>query len=910
MGYCICLYRYICSLLTMNLQWRGKNKAKITASIVALLCLFMTAEINAKSKYDSGFFIPLTASDTIPEKNVNSNKLPGDTLIKKDSVPRIDTLYFSPDSLNASVVYEAEDSAILYIPSKTFLLYGKAKVNYENVQLEAGVIRYDQQKEVIAAFGPSDTAASAGPLNLPTLTQDGAVSKSDTIYFNVKTQKGLTKNTYYQEGELFLHSNKLKKVSADVAFAYKNRFTTCNLDTPHFAFRTARMKVINEKFAVAGLSYPEFEGVPMPVGIPFGIFPLSRGRHSGLLPPQFAANEDYGLGLEGLGYYKVINDNWDVILKSDIYSYGGYRIEARPTYIKRYRYQGTFNLSFQKIKMLNKDYNAKLSNEFFESNSFFIDWTHYRDNRAHPGTSFSASVHAGSSQHYRYMPNNAYANYTNQLYSSIAWSKSYNDGKQQLSVNANHNQNNLLHLQNINPSVSYMVNTFYPLQRKMRVGAEKWYEKIAVSYNGNLESRIPFYDTAFNFSRLIDTIQWGAVHNPSISLPLPPVGPVIFSPGITYSERWYGQKSLLSWNAANKKIDTSLEKGFFTAREISFAMNASTRVFGTYNFNKSRSVEALRHEIKPYVSFNYKPDLMSHHYYDVQVDTTGKNFRRLPEYQSFATFGEGVFGGMYFGIDNLLEMKLRNKEDSTEGSRKMRLIDGLSISSGYNFLADSLQLQPIDIRLRSTLFEKINISAGAVLDPYQVDTFGRKINRFNWSNRKFNLGRLTTASLTVSTSLQSKKASGKEAEGQTTFDPTLTPDEQMRQLEYIRNNPAEFVDFDIPWSLQLSFSAILNRVLTPDLKDFTTQITSGLNLNGDFSLTPKWKIGGGSYVDLRTMKIESLSMFISREMHCWQMSINLTPVGYFRSFSITISPKSGILRDLRINRNRSFYSGL
>lgn len=911
---------------------RRKNSANTLALALLLASVFMTGQINAKYKFINQFFNTLTSpvSDTIPRKTLLK---PADTTVKPLTVPKprqntadtgdikvvtledsaakmqtIDTLQLSSDSLDAPIFFEAEDSGVLVIPTKQFILYGQSNVNYKDIKLEAAVINYEQSKQLISAYGAPDTA-QGDPLNLPTLTQEGSISKSDTIFFNTKTQKGLTKNSFYSEGEMFVYAGKIKKVTADVAYGYKNRFTTCNLDTPHFAFRTARMKIINNKFAVSGLTYPEFEGVPMPIGIPFGIFPLMRGRHSGFLPPQFAANDDYGLGLEGMGYYKVMNDNWDVLFRSNIYSYGGWTLQIRPTYMKRYRYSGNFNISIQKVKLLNRDYYSKTTNEFFETNTFFIDWTHARDNRARPGTSFSARVSAGSSKHYQYVPNNAFANYTNQLSSSISWGKTFNDGKSNLTVSANHNQNNILRLQNITPIVNYAVNTFYPFQSKEQVGTEKWYQKLGISYSGSLESRIPFYDTAFNLQRIMDTVQWGATHNPNISLALPPLGPLIFSPSISYGERWYGQRTLYAWNGTSKKVDTTLQKGFYAAREISFGVNASTRIFGTVNFNKDSRVRAIRHEIKPYVSFNYKPDLMAKHYYNVQVDTTGKNFVRLSEFSGqFSTFGEGVFGGMYFGIDNLFEMKVRNKED-TSGVKKVRLIDGLSITSGYNFLADSLQLQPFNINLRSTLFEKINITAGATLDPYQIDTFGRRVNRYTWSNGQLSLGRFTNANIAVSTSLQSKKASDKK-DVQTTIDPTLTPDEQQRQLEYIRTNPSEFVDFEIPWTMQLSFTANFTRLLNSDLRSFRTEVSSGLTLNGDFSLTPRWKIGGGTYMDVRTMRIESFTMFISREMHCWQMSINLTPIGYIRSFSISISPKSGMLRDLRINRNRWFYSGI
>jgi len=253
-------------------------------------------------------------------------------------------------------------------------------------------------------------------------------------------------------------------------------------------------------------------------------------------------------------------------------------------------------------------------------------------------------------------------------------------------------------------------------------------------------------------------------------------------------------------------------------------------------------------------------------------------------------------------------MKVRNKKDTSgeNAFKKVKLIDGLSFNTGYNFLADSFQWQPISINLRSTLFGKINITAGASIDPYDTDSLGTRINKLLWSKGK--IGRLTNGNISVSGSFQSKAKDERKAEERLPTDEILTPDEQMRELEYIRENPAEFVDFNIPWTVNVMFSLSFYKQMKSDFSGFTTQTTSSINLNGDFSLSPKWKIGGTTYFDFKASRITMMNLFITREMHCWQMAINVTPVGLYRSFNITINPKSGILRDLKINRTRSFYT--
>ena len=848
--------------------------------------------------------------DTIvkPLRDTSGKNNADTTITGNDSVKvkTVDTLSLSKDSIDAPIDYKADDSGVLIIPSKKMMLYGKGNAKYQDINLDANTIIYDQQTQIIKAYGGTDT--SKGVLNKPELTQSGSKSISDTIFFNMKTQRGLTKNTFYNEGEIYVNAQRFKKINKNVGYGYRTVFTTCNLDTPHFAFVAKKIKIINNKIAVSGPAYPEFEGVPIPIIIPFGIYPLNRGRHSGLLPPAFAQSEDFGLGLENMGYYKVLSDNWDVTFRGNAYTYGGWSLNITPEYYKRYKYKGSLTLSLQKTKILNSS--AYATQEFTTSNGFFITWNHSTDPKARPGTTFSANVRAGSTKYNQYVTNNSYTNFQNQLSSSITWSKTWNQGKYNLSVAGNHDQNNNLGLINVRvPTVNFSASTIYPFQRKEFAGTPKWYEKLGLSYNGTLLNQFSFYDSAFNFQRLLDTAQWGVEHQVPISLSLPPLGPLIIGPSISYAERWYGQKIMRTWDEKLNKIDTTIQRGFYAAREVSFGFSLNTRIFGTVNFPKSKGITAIRHEVKPFVSFNYKPDLVSQYYKTVQIDSSGKNFYTLSELDGgvIGSFSQGRFGGISFGIDNLLEMKVKDKKDTSEGgTKKVRLIDGLGITSGYNFISDSFRVSPISMTFRSTLFEKVNITGSATIDPYEVDTLGRRVDRLLWKEGK--IGRFTNGNLAISTSLKSKSKDGKTQEQRIPEDETLTPDEQMQQLNYVRQNPAEFVDFNIPWNVQLSFSLNFYRTLSPNLRDYLTQINSNLSVNGDFSLTPKWKIGGSTYFDFKTAKIQTLTMFITREMHCWQLAINVTPVGLYRSFNITLNPKSGILRDLKINRSRFFYS--
>jgi len=826
---------------------------------------------------------------------------------RKDSLAT-DTFHvkLSKDSLDAPVTYQAEDSGVLIVPTKEFILYGKANAKYTDVEVTAQTIHLDQDKQLLTAYGSTDTTGN--PLNKPKLVQGDMQSVSDTILYNTRSQKGLTKSTYLQQGEMYVYANTIKKVNENTLYAWRGRFTTCNLDTPHFAFRTRKMKMINNKMAISGPASPEFEGVPVPIGIPFGIYPLNRGRHSGLLPPQFASNEQFGLGLEGLGFYKVLNENFDATVRSNIYSYGGWSVNLASKYIKRYKYTGSLNIAVQNTKILNTGGYSK--EEFTKSKTFMVNWSHSRDSKARPGSSFSANINAGSTKFNQYVSNNPVLNFQNSLSSSVNYSKDWS-GKYNLSMSANHSQNSNSRAVDLTlPTASFNVMTVYPFQRKEAIGTPKWYEKLGVGYTGNFMNRMSFYDSAISIRKILDTAQYGATHVIPITLSLPQMGAIQLSPSVSYEERWYGQKIRRTWNDSLEKVDTSISRGIYTARQMQFGMSASTRVFGTYQFKKG-PVKAIRHEIRPSFSLNYRPDMQKQFYDSVQTDPLGTK-RRFSQFEGgvIGAFSEGRFGGIGFGVDNTLEMKVKNAKDTSEGgTKKIRLIDGFGFNGSYNLIPspnDSFPLSNISLYVRSTLFEKINITANANLDPYEVDALGIRHPRLMLKSNKFKPGRITNGSIAVSTSFSSQSKDGKTDKDRIQQDDYLTPDEQQRQLDYVRSNPAEFTDFNIPWSVQLSYSLSFSKQLGPDYR-FGTQTYSNVSVNGDFSLTPRWKIGGNTYYDFTTHQLQTLTMFISREMHCWQMSINITPVGLYRSFNISINPKSGILRDLKINRSRFFY---
>jgi LPS-assembly protein len=849
---------------------------------------------------------PSKKKDSLPVAIADSSR--EDTIRFDTTEVIVDTTHIpiSKDSLDAPVAYSAQDSVVLDVPTKIITLYNKANTKYKDITLDAYKIQMDQPKQLMVATFTRDTANKI--IGKPKMVQAESNMESDSIVYSMKTQKGITINTFTQSGEMFVLGEKMKKISKTEFYAYRGRFTTCDLDTPHFAFRTNKMKLINKKFAISGPVHPEFEGVPIPIYIPFGFFPISQGRHSGLLPPTFNVSSQYGLGLTGLGYYKVLSDNFDVAARTDLYSYGGYTFYLTPEYRVRYRYSGRLNFTYQKTRTLSNSGNQN----FDDTKTWSLGWSHTVDSKARPGQTFSANLNLMSTKFNQFVLNNPTANFTNQISSSIAYSKTWN-GKYNLTVSGNHSQNNQTRLITVNlPTIGFTAITIYPFQDKDFVGTPKWYQKLGIGLTTNISGSSSFYDSTVTFKHAIDTFTWGAQHNIPISLALPPLGPLQVSPGLSLQDRWYTRLSSYRWDEKLRKVDTTVEKGFFTANAVSLSLNFTTAVFGTFTgFGKNSDILGIRHTLRPTIGISYTPDLNKGTYQNIQVDTNG-NYQNLSRYAGnvYGPFSPGTFGGINFGLDNNIELKLRSKTDTTTGANtKMKLIDGFGFTGSYNYLADSFKLSPINFYLRSTLFQKVNITGGVNLNPYITDSLGYQKNIYAWQQGKFSLGRITSGSLSISTSFKSKPKDKKKEEDEKKEQDDqvpMTPEEQQSQMEYIRNNPAQFADFNIAWSVNISYSLNFTRQLKPDYSGYATNLQSSLILSSDFNLTEKWKVGFNTYYDVKALKVQSFTGFLSRDLHCWQMSINVTPVGLFRSFSITLNPKSSILRDLKINRNRTF----
>ncbi|HTR30227.1 MAG TPA: putative LPS assembly protein LptD [Puia sp.] len=822
----------------------------------------------------------------------------------------------SKDTMAAEISYKATDSIVMKVHSQQITLYSKAESNYQDAKLTADRILFDQSRNLVIASPSHDSAGVVK--GLPKLVQGDNTMTSDTITYNIKSQKAITQHTYTVSGQMFVHVDKMKKITPEEYFGYRGVFTTCNLDTPHFAFRTNKMKIINQKMAITGPIHPEFEGVPIPIYLPFGFFPLTQGRHSGLLPPEFTSSDQAGLGLTGLGYYRVVSDNFDVIFRTDLYSYGGWAVYLTPEYKVRYRYSGQVNFTMQNTKLLA----SSGADAFQQTRTFSFNWAHTMDQKARPGTNFSANVNVASTKFAASQLNNPTAAYNNQLSSSITYSHTFAQ-KYNLTMSANHNQNNETRLINVSlPNLSFTAPVTYPLQAKTFVGTPKWYEKLGIGLTTTVAGNASFYDSLFTLKRAIDTFQWGAQNAIPITLALPIKGPVTVTPGVSLSERVYSRKMFRHYDAGRNKVDTdAIAKGIFQEESMSYSLSLASAIFGTFQgFGRNSTLMGIRHVIRPTIALTYTPNFAGKDWYTIRTPydtgdvTKFTPTRRVSYYDGtvYGPFSEGTFGGISFGLDNHFEIKTRSKTDtSSAGIKKTTIIDGVGFTGSYNYLADSFKLSNISLYFRSTLFKNINITGGATIDPYQHNAHGTDVDKYAWEGKSFSVGRITTGNLAISTSFKSapidQKLEDQKKAAQGSDQLPMTIEEQQAQLNYIRQNPGQFADFNIQWSLNLSFALNFTNQLQTNYS-YKTTITSSINWSGDFNLTSNWKVGLTGFYDVKAGDMQSLTASISRNLHCWQMSINVTPVGYTHFFSFTISPKSGILQDLKINRTKYFYN--
>lgn len=810
------------------------------------------------------------------------------TVVVSDTIRTVtDTLPGVSNELKSKVHYTATDSIRFDLINERVFLYGKARIEYEDLDLEAAYIEIDwNARQLYASSVPNSTGQPAGQ---PVFKQNQDAFISEKLTYNFDTKKGKITQVTTQQGEGFIHGETVKKTDDENFFIRKGAYTTCENPHPHYSISSNKLKVIKNDKVITGPAYLVIEDVPTPLMIPFGYFPTRKGRSSGILIPSYGESARLGFFFKDGGYYFGIGDIVDFALTGDVYTLGSWGGRIVSNYAKRYRFNGNVAVRYSEIKTSEKelpDYNL--------FKDFFIQWSHRQDAKARPGSNFSASVNAGSSGYYQNNISSANNYLTNTFQSSISWSKYWVGKPYSFTSGISHSQNTITKDVSMSlPTTNFSVSRIAPLKRKMTVGKERWYEKIGFSYQNNFQNSIQTKDSLLFKSESWDQFRYGMSHTIPVNTSFKILKYFNLSPSLSYNEKWYLQTIRKEFDTTTNSVLTDTVHAFRAARDFSVNASLNTRLYGLVQMKKGK-IAAIRHVVSPTLSFGYRPDFSSssfNNYKSYQTDSSGKT-------GTYSIFENGIYGGppsgkygvVSFGIDNNLEMKTRHVSDTAVTLKKTKIFESLSAGVSYNLALDSLNWSNISLNGRTTLFDKVNLNFSSSFDPYISDSLGRRLNRteLDENNR---LARLTAAGVSVGFSLVN---TGKK---QHTSDKGSS-----QELNTINQRPENYVDFTIPYNLVVNYSLTYSKAGLLE-----AQVNQTLNFSGDVSLTPKWKITFNSGYDFKAKDLSYTSLGIYRDLHCWEMRANWVPFGAQENYYFQINVKSSILQDLKLTKKNDIY---
>lgn len=818
--------------------------------------------------------------------------------------------------LEAIITYTAQDSTIADFENQKVYMYKKGVVNYQNIELKADYIMLDfANKEVYAEGLPDSTGNIVGN---PIFKDGDEEFESKTLRYNFETQKGIISDVKTSQGEGFVHSELTKKISKDEFVLEKGKYTTCDADHPHFYLRMTKAKVISNKKIITGPAYMVLEDFPIyfPM-IPFGYFPNSTTYTSGILIPTYGEEQQRGFFLREGGYYWAANDHFDLAVRGDIYSKGSWATKLHSNYRVRYRFNGSFDFSYN----LNK-YSEEPLPDAKTTKGFSLTWSHAQDAKANPNRTFSANVNLSTSSFDKensYMNNRqSIQNYLQtQKSSSISYSKKFENTPFNMSLNLRHSQNSRDTTISLSlPELTFNMAKINPFKIKSRVGPVRWYEKISFSYSGNMRNSITAKEKDLLKKSLVRDWQNGIRHSIPISLPSFNLLKYInLSPSFSYSERWYSSYITKRYdpNATylpprENHIVTDTIYAFKRNYDYSYSLSSSTNIYGMFIMrNPNSKIKAIRHKITPSVSFSYTPDFgqKKFGFWGTYVDGNGvtQYYNRYEGY-IFGSAGRGESGAISFSLNNNIEAKILETNDSISSKdekpkfKKVKIIDNLGLNTSYNMIADSFKLSPINLSARTTI-KGVSVNMGGNLNPYIVNEKGRPVDDYTWNHYKGfkKLGRLTNANLSFGMSFDSKKEDKKSA------GPNQKQEEE--EEEPIDKSEIQYAEFNMPWSFRFDYSFYYTNSYDTNGKNIKS-INQSLNLGGRLSLTNKWNMDMTTNFDIQAMKFSFTTVNISRTLHCWNMSFSFVPFGDRKSYSFNLSASSSMLQDLKISKQSSW----
>ena len=784
--------------------------------------------------------------------------------------------------------YNADDSVRFSIQEKKVYLYGNGFVKYLTTELRADYIELDMDKKLAMATGVPD---SVGKLKgTPKFKDGGQEFESTELHYNFDTKKGYVTEIITQEGEGYIQGKTTKKMSDSVYCVKHGMYTTCDEhDHPHFGLNMSKAKMIKDKKIFVGFTNLELEGIPLPIFIPFGFFPITKKATSGIIMPTYGEERMRGFNLRGGGYYIYINDYIDMNITGDIYTNGSWGLQYATQYRKRYKFNGNLNFTISKNYVSEKGLP-----DYQESSDWSVRWTHTQDGKANPYSSFSASVDMSSANNNYYNANTVDGIANQRKQSSISWSKKWPESPFSLSGSFNHSQNSRDSSIAITlPNLSLRMTQIYPFRKKGKSGEMKWYDNIGVSYSAELRNSIQTKEDKLFKSSFERDWSNGFKHNIPISLQFKIAKDVTFTPSLNYNG-YLNLKTI-------EKIwipDTSANGGQFITRDVpglnyshdysaSGSIGYTPTIYGMFMFKPGCKVVAIRHMIRPSISASYTPAIKplgnyKKSYFDGEKEVEYDIHEGLT-YRPNTTGGKQS-GSISFSLDNNVEMKVRNDKDTTgdEEFKKVKLLESFRLSTSYNPFADSMNFSNISISARTKILNnKVDLNFSGTIDPYAIDTNNVRYNKYHGK-----LGRLTNATISTNFSFSADNGQNKE-----------------KKNDLVGGFYDDYVDFDVPWNISISYNLTYSKP-SPYKSPTISQI---INFSGDLSLTPKWKLTFQSGYDIKNKEVTSTSFSVTRDLHCWEMTFNCMPFGQHQSYNFEIHVRSSLLRDLKLTKRDSWY---
>lgn len=856
----------------------------------------------------------------------------------------IDSSKQSKSALDAPVDFTTKDSLTFDYVNNRVNFYGEANIKYQNLELTSDLITMSVDSSIVHALGRRD---SLGNMVAPPLFAQGDDQyEPDQIAYNFKTRKAFINNVFTQQGEGYMISKDSKRDSVGTMFVANAQYTTCDAKHPHFYLALTRAKVRPGKDVVFGPAYLVVEDVPLPLAIPYGFFPFSSKYSSGIIVPTYGDEMTRGFYLRDGGYYFAINDLMDLKVLGEIYTKGSWGLSGQTNYRKRYRFSGAVNLAYQ-----NTVEGEKNMPDYSEATSFKIQWSHRQDAKANPAQSFSASVNFATSSYER---NNLTSMYNPQAYtqstrtSSISYSRTFADIGLTLSSTMNLSQN--MRDSSISmtlPSLNVSLARFNPFKRKKQVGAERWYEKIAMSYTGTFSNSINTKEDKLLHSDLIREWRNGIKHSIPVSASFALFNYVNVTPSFSLTDRMYSYRTNRSWNQTTQREVVDTVYGFNNVFDYSLGVSASTKLYGFYTPLIGKKIHQIRHVLTPTVSFSYTPDFSSsrYGYYDTYVKTDAKGNVSTVTYSHYqgslyGSPGSGMTGSVNMDVSNNVEMKLRTDKDST-GYKKVSLIDELGGSLGYNMAARTRPWSDLNVRLRLKLSKSYTFSMNAQFATYayEFNDAGNVVvgERTEWSYGRFGRFQGTSQNLSYTFNNETfKKWFGKddakdknrrsrneEDEDEDDYDrdlneTNLDPDMERGKRGARRDSKEGeldedgYVKFKLPWSFSISYGVSMREDTQAEINvsnmRYPYKLTHTLNFSGNLQIASGWNINWSSGYDFNYKKMSMTTASLSRDLHCFGMSCSVV-LSPYTSYNFTFQANSSTLADVLRWKKQSSYSG-